>query len=140
MNPLIDNILIIAFQAFGENVVEIKNLENILFGTKMNILQFVESFASIFKMLGIPFIKDLYEMVTNFGAYHISNNSIGFVKVIFGNEFGPFEYYRHTINGRKVNEIKSIYGSKYLSKFYFKLPIEFYFLTGNIQIIKHHAT
>lgn len=117
MNPLVDNILLIAFQAFGEDIVQRKSIENILFGARVNILQFVQSFASIFQMLGIPLIKELYEMITNYGAYHISNNTIGFVKIIFGNEFGPIETYRHAINGHRVNEIKSIYGSKYLVKF-----------------------
>nr|XP_046909604.1 lysosome membrane protein 2-like isoform X3 [Dermatophagoides farinae]XP_046909606.1 lysosome membrane protein 2-like isoform X3 [Dermatophagoides farinae] len=109
IEPIIQNVVAISLQVFGEHLVSETTPWEILFGRPVNILRFLDKILSPIKSLNLP-LPDFGQMLSTFGNYKLTNHSFSIIGLLMSNEFGPLEHYRRNYGRFKTNEVRSILG------------------------------
>ncbi|OTF80547.1 hypothetical protein BLA29_010999, partial [Euroglyphus maynei] len=94
IEPIIQNIVTIALQVFGERLITEITPWEVLFGRPVNILRFIDKIFAPIKSLNLP-LPDLDALLTTYGNYKLLNHTFSIIGLLMGNEFGPLEHYRH---------------------------------------------
>lgn len=109
IEPIIQNIISIALQVFGERLITETTPWEVLWGRPVNLLRFLNTILIPLKSLNLP-LPDFSDLISSYGNYKLSNNSFSTIGLFVGNEFGPMEHYRHNYKRYKTNEVRKILG------------------------------
>nr|XP_027199635.1 uncharacterized protein LOC113793762 [Dermatophagoides pteronyssinus] len=109
IEPIIQNIISIALQVFGERLITETTPWEVLWGRPVNLLRFLNTILIPLKSLNLP-LPDFSDLISSYGNYKLSNNSFSIIGLFVGNEFGPMEHYRHNYKRYKTNEVRKILG------------------------------
>src|SRR5690606_23412126 len=95
-------IVVMLFQMFSEQLVEVRSVEDVLNGREVGILKMVDMLSSPLKGLGInvPAI--------GVGIYKLTESTFGFIKLRDNQTFGPAEVYTGQTTSGRFNYLRSV--------------------------------
>lgn len=100
------NVVVTALKASGEEVIETRLAREVFAGRKIKLLDILESYGlQPLRNMGLPVPE------VGLGNFKLRNATFGFMTLLAGVEFGPYEAWRASENGHIASHFVAYRGN-----------------------------